>query len=91
MSSMIKRVIFLLISYCIAISSFGQNEREQALEDLFSMAQLTHEALVKVQTMPAKESLDFLDSTLDSLKAHHIGGLLPSLLYSTKIKKRYRS
>lgn len=51
------------------------------------MAQFTHEVLVKVQTMPAKESLDFLDSALDTLKAHHIGGLLPSLLYSTKIGK----
>ena len=87
MSRMIKRVIFLLISYCIVISSSGQNEWEQALENLYSMAQFTHEALVKVETMPAKESLDFLDSALDTLKAHHIGGLPPSLLYSTKIRK----
>ena len=87
MSRMIKRVIFLLISYCIAISSFGQNEWDQTFEDLYSMAQFTHEVLVKVQTMPAKESLVFLDSALDTLKAHHIGGLLPSLLYSTKIEK----
>lgn len=59
MSRMIKRVIFLLISYCIAISSFGQNEWDQTFEDLYSMAQFTHEVLVKVQTMPAKESLVF--------------------------------
>ena len=87
MSRMFKRVISLLIFHCIAIHSFGQKEWEQAFDDLYSMAQFTRETLVKVQTMPAKESLDFLDGALDTLKVHQIGGVLPSLLYSTKIEK----
>ena len=64
MSRMFKRVISLLIFHCIAIHSFGQKEWEQAFDDLYSMAQFTRETLVKVQTMPAKESLDFLDGAL---------------------------
>ncbi len=87
MRKVIKRVIFLLIFHCIAISSFGQDECEQAFEDLYSMALFTNDVISKAKAMPAKECLDFLDSALDTLNVHQIGGLLPSLLYSTKIEK----
>lgn len=87
MSWMTKRIIFLLVSYCMAIPSLGQNVWEQAFDNLYSMTRFTNDVLAKVNTMPAKESLDFLSSALDTLKAHQIGGVLPSLLYSTKIEK----